>query len=497
MLSVVIDRSFIIKEVNDRFVKECGSVREDIIGRTCYEITHKVSEPCSSSDHRCPVREVFNTGKAARVEHIHRDRSGGELIVELYVFPLLGEDGKIEHVVELSHNITERKRAEEENKGLQAQLIQAQKIEAIGTLAGGIAHDFNNLLAIIQGNVSLMLFDVDAKQPHYENLKRIEKQIQHGSKLTHQILAYARKGTHDVKPINLNELVAESSEAFGRTRKDTTIYRELTEDLYAIEVDQGQIEQVLLNLYVNATHAMPGGGDLILKTMNVTHDDMKDKMYDPKPGKYVLLTVTDTGTGMDKETQARIFDPFFTTKEMGGNRGTGLGLASVYGIVKAHAGYIDVESEKGKGTTFSIYLPATEKKVEKSVEAAGQIIEGSGTILLVDDEELVLEVGSEVLKKLGYTVLEAKGGKEALKIYRENNTIDLVILDMIMPQMGGGETYDKMKDINPDVKVVLSSGYGIDGQANEILARGCDGFIQKPLHTKELSEKIWEILCKR
>jgi signal transduction histidine kinase len=431
------------------------------------------------------------------VEHIHRDRSGGELIVELYAFPLLGEDGKIEHVVELSHNITERKRAEEENKGLQAQLIQAQKIEAIGTLAGGIAHDFNNLLAIIQGNVSLMLFDVDAKQPHYENLKRIEKQIQHGSKLTHQILAYARKGTHDVKPINLNELVAESSEAFGRTRKDTTIYRELTEDLYAIEVDQGQIEQVLLNLYVNATHAMPGGGDLILKTMNVTHDDMKDKMYDPKPGKYVLLTVTDTGTGMDKETQARIFDPFFTTKEMGGNRGTGLGLASVYGIVKAHAGYIDVESEKGKGTTFSIYLPATEKKVEKSVEAAGQIIEGSGTILLVDDEELVLEVGSEVLKKLGYTVLEAKGGKEALKIYRENNTIDLVILDMIMPQMGGGETYDKMKDINPDVKVVLSSGYGIDGQANEILARGCDGFIQKPLHTKELSEKIWEILCKR
>jgi PAS domain S-box-containing protein len=492
---VLIDRSFIIKEVNDRFVKEYGSVREDIIGRTCYEITHKVSEPCSSSDHRCPVREVFNTGKPARVEHIHRDRSGGELIVELYAFPLLGEDGKIEHVVELSHNITERKRAEEEKRGLETELIHAQKMQAIGTLAGGIAHDFNNLLSVIQGNVALILFDVDADQPHYRNLKRIEKQIQRGSKLTHQILAYARKGKHDVKPINLNELVAETSEAFGRTRKDTTIYRELTEGLYAIEADHGQIEQVLLNLYVNATHAMPGGGDLILKTTNVTHDDMKGKAYDPQPGNYVLLTVTDTGTGMDKETQRRIFDPFFTTKEMG--RGTGLGLASVYGIVKGHAGYIDVDSEKGRGTTFSIYLPASEKKIKKSVEIAKPVIRGTGTVLLVDDEEMVLETGAEVLKKLGYRVLKAKGGKEALKIYRENNPIDLVILDVIMPEMGGGETYDKMKDINPDVKVLLSSGYSIDGQAKEILARGCDGFIQKPLRTNELSEKVWEILCKR
>ncbi len=491
---VVINRNFIIKEVNDRFVKEYGSVREDIIGRTCYEITHKVSEPCSSSDHRCPVREVFNTGKPARVEHIHRDRSGGELIVELYAFPLLGEDGKIEHVIELSHNITERTRAEEEKRGLETQLIHAQKMQAIGTLAGGIAHDFNNLLSVIQGNVALILFDVDANQPHYRNLKRIEKQIQRGSKLTHQILAYARKEKHDVKPINLNELVAETSEAFGTTRKDTTIYRELTEDLYAIEADHGQIEQVLLNLYVNATHAMPGGGDLILKTMNVTHDDMKGKGYDPRPGNYVLLTVTDTGTGIDKETQGRIFDPFFTTKEMG--RGTGLGLASVYGIVKGHAGYIDVDSEKGRGTTFSIYLPATEKKIKKSVEIAEPVIRGSGTILLVDDEEMVLETGAEVLKKLGYRVLEAKGGREALKIYSENNPIDLVILDVIMPDIGGGEAYDKMKEMNPNVKVLLSSGYSIDGEAKEILDRGCDAFIQKPFDIKELSKSVKQVLGK-
>jgi CheY-like chemotaxis protein len=260
-----------------------------------------------------------------------------------------------------------------------------------------------------------------------------------------------------------------------------------------MEADPGQIEQVLWNLYVNAADAMPSGGDLILKTMNVTDKDIKGKLYDPKPGNYVLLTVTDTGAGMDKKTMERVFDPFFTTKEMG--RGTGLGLASAYGIMKAHGGYIDVGSKKGQGSTFSICLPASDKEVPKAVKSAERFTEGSGTVLLVDDEEVILEVGQELLETMGYRVLLARNGKEAVEVYEMNrDNIDIVVMDMVMPKMGGGEAYDRMKEINPDIKALLSSGFSIDGEASEILERGCDGFIQKPFAMKDLSRKISEIL---
>jgi len=294
----------------------------------------------------------------------------------------------------------------------------------------------------------------------------------------------------------LNQLVDETSETFSRTKKEITIRRELAEDLFAIEADQGQIEQVLLNLFVNGADAMSGGGDLILKTMNTTHDDMKGKLYDPKPGNYVLLTVTDTGIGMDRDIMERIFDPFFTTKEMG--RGTGLGLASAYGIIKGHGGYIEVDSKKGQGATFRIYLPASGKKVQKAVKTADQLIKGTGTVLLVDDEEVILEVGKELLEGMGYRVLTAKDGKEAVEAYKKNrDEIDIVLLDMVMPNMGGGEAYDRMKEINPDIKALLSSGFSIDGEASEILERGCNGFIQKPFSMKELSGRIRNILEKK
>jgi CheY-like chemotaxis protein len=220
---------------------------------------------------------------------------------------------------------------------------------------------------------------------------------------------------------------------------------------------------------------------------------MWGKLYHPKPGNYVLLTVTDTGTGMDQKTMERIFDPFFTTKEMG--RGTGLGLASAYGIVKGHGGYIEIDSEMGEGSTFSIYLPGSEKQVVRIVRTVDGVVVGTERVLLVDDEEAVLEVGKELLEVMGYRVRTATDGREAVEVYGKNrDDIDIVILDMVMPNMGGGEAYDRMKEINPDIKVLLLSGYSIDGRATEILNRGCDGFIQKPFTMKQLSAKLREIL---
>jgi len=406
------------------------------------------------------------------------------------------DQGNPIRVVGTDTDITARKQAEDEKKKLEEQVQQAQKLEAIGTLAGGIAHAFNNLLMAIQGNTSLLLCDMDSCHPYFDALKNIENSVRNGAKLTNQLLGYARKGKYRVEPVKLNQLVEETADAVGRTRKEIIIHRRLSEDLLAIEAEQGQIEQVLLNLYINAADSMPNGGKIIVRTLNVSHEDMRRKLYDPKPGNYVQLTVTDSGIGMDKRTQKRIFEPFFTTKGMG--RGTGLGLASVYGIVKSHGGYIEVESEKGHGTTFSIFLPACSIEIPKTINSSNPIIEGSGTILLVDDEEIVLEAGIKMLERLGYSVLKAGSGTEAVEVYKDNKeTIDLVILDMIMPGVGGGETYDRMKKINPTVKVLLSSGYSADGQAAEILKRGCKDFIQKPFNLNKLSTKVKEILVNR
>ena len=382
-----------------------------------------------------------------------------------------------------------------EKKRLESQLQYIERMEAIGTLAGGIAHDFNNLMMGMLGNISLILYDIGSESPYYEKLKNIEKLIQSGSKLTSQLLGYARKGKYEVRPINLNQLVEESSETFGRTRKEIVIHREFAEDLSSVMADEAQIQQILMNLFINAADAMPGGGDLFLKTLNVTHEDIGDKPYKPRSGDYILLKVSDTGTGMGQKVMDRIFEPFFTTKDLG--RGSGLGLASVYGIIKGHGGYIDVESEKGRGATFSIYLPASEKSIQKTLEIPERIMEGNENILLVDDEALVINVGVQLLKKLGYTVLEAQSGREAIKIFMEgNHAIDMVILDMVMPDMSGGEVYDRIKRIDSNVKVLLSSGYSIDGQATEILKRGCEGFIQKPYSMEDFSKKIREVLNK-
>ncbi|MFC1821406.1 response regulator [Thermodesulfobacteriota bacterium] len=380
-----------------------------------------------------------------------------------------------------------------DHKRLEAQLQQSQKMEAVGTLAGGVAHDFNNLLMGIQGRSSLMLMDIDSAHPHYGHLKGIEEYVRSASDLTKQLLGFARGGKYETKPTDMNDVIHRSSELFGRTKKEIMIHTKFQEGLWAVEADQGQIDQVLLNLYVNAWQAMPGGGNLYLQTENVTLEEDDVRPYHLIPGKYVEISVTDTGVGMDEATRERIFDPFFSTKEMG--RGTGLGLATVYGIIKNHNGYINVYSTKGEGTTFVIHLPASEKTLEGSGKSSAEVAKGTETVLFVDDEKLILDVGEQLIGRMGYHVLTAASGQEALDILSEDlEKIDVVILDMIMPEMNGGETYHRIMEIKPEMKVLLSSGYSIEGQASEIMAQGCNGFIQKPFNMEDLSQKLREVL---
>ena len=434
--------------------------------------------------------KVFTTGKPEKGfdwEIIRKD--GKKRSIEVSVSLRGDAEGQPIGFRGIVRDISEKQR-------LEAEIQHAQRMKSVGTLAGGIAHNFNNLLMGIQGNVSIILLDIDSNNPRHKNLKSIEKLVENGAKLTAQLIGYAREGRYESRPISLNQLVKETSEAFGMMRKEITVHQELSEKLYGIKVDQGQIEQFLLNLYVNAADAMPGGGDLFLKTINVVDMDLTGKPYKVKPGNYVLLTVKDTGVGMDEETKERIFEPFFTTKGLA--TGTGLGMAAAYGIIEGHGGYIDVDSMKGEGTTFSIYLPATEKMIKEKKALSDELVRGKGTVFLVDDEEMISDAGGQMLKYLGYEVLLANNGQEALELYKKNqDKIDMVLLDMVMPVMGGGEAFDRMKEMNPNVKVLLSSGYSLEGEAKEILKRGCDAFIQKPFKLEELSQKIGEILGKK
>ena len=376
---------------------------------------------------------------------------------------------------------------------LEMQFQQAQKFEAIGTLAGGIAHDFNNLLMGIQGRSSLMLMDLNASHPHREHLKAIEECIRSATGLTKQLLGFARRGKYEVKPIDINQLVLDSIAMFSRTRKEIGVHTKIEPSPLVVEADQGQIEQVLLNLYVNAWQAMPNGGALYLETNTVVLDEYDCKPHGASSGKYAKVSVTDTGIGMNEETRRRIFDPFFTTKEK--SRGTGLGLASAYGIIKSHGGMITAYSEPNHGATFNIYLQLSDKPIDPVMDLEGEMVQGSETVLLVDDEQLIIDVGRALLNKLGYQVVIANNGLEAVeKVTDSENEIDLVILDLIMPGLDGGKTFDRIRKIRPQLPVLLASGYAINEQASEIMRRGCNGFIQKPFNVAELSQKIRTIL---
>jgi signal transduction histidine kinase len=393
----------------------------------------------------------------------------------------------------------ERNRTEEEKKALQEQLRQAQKMEAIAQLAGGIAHDFNNLLTIIKGYSQLSLLGLEEDDPLRGNLNEMGKATDRASDLIRQLLAFSRRQILEVKVLDVNSIIRNLEKMLGRIfGEDIERTTLLAEDLGRIKADPGQMEQVIMNLAVNAKDAMPGGGKLILETANVLSDEEYVQTHiDIKPGSYVMLSISDTGTGMTPEVKERIFEPFFTTKER--SKGTGLGLSTVYGIVKQSGGDIRVYSEPGKGTTFRIYFPRVDEPLEEIKERVEprEIPRGRETILLVEDDEKVRKLALQILERLGYKVLEASEGNEALAIYEKHrDLIHLMVTDVIMPKMNGREVTHRLMSFHPEMKALYMSGYADDVVLHHgILEKGMN-YIQKPFTMEGLARKVREVLDK-
>lgn len=471
--------------VNPVWEKIMGFRVEDVLGKEIYDF--------AEADYTRNIRKIVNgmiegeTVKSLPVTLRHED--GSSRIFSMSGAPNYDEKKRLVGIVGLMKDITDQHK-------LEKQLRQAQRMESVGTLAGGIAHNFNNLLMGIQGHVSMMLLNTDSDHPYYGRLRSIEELVKNGSSLTQQILGYARGGKYEVKPSNIHEVLENACSIFSLVGKQIRIHKQFIPDLWIVDVDRGQIEQVFLGLFTNALDAMPEGGNLYLETKNFILDEHYVKPFKVKHGRYVKVSVTDTGIGMEKGILTRVFDPFFTTKEIG--KGTGLGLATAYGIIKGHGGIINIYSEKGHGTAVTIYLPISERSADKSdkTSAIHEVrTKKGGTILLVDDEQINIDVTRELLETNDYQVITALNGFEAVEIFKRNQSaIDVVILDMMMPGMDGGETFDRLRAIDAGVKVILSSGYGITGQVREVIDRGCRGFVQKPGNIDELTRKIRQVI---
>jgi two-component system cell cycle sensor histidine kinase/response regulator CckA len=471
-----------IQYVNPAFEKISGYSRAEAVAQNITFLNNGQHDPSFFEQ----MWDCLKRGEVWQGRFINKKKDNSLFESEATISPVINAAGEIINYVSVQRDATREVQ-------LEKQLRQAQKMEAIGTLAGGIAHDFNNLLLGIQGNISLSLLGLGSESPLYSNLKKIEQYVQNGVELTRQLLGFARGGKYEVRLTDINRLLKDQNLLFSRANKAVVFKDDFDANLWNVEADQDQIEQVFLNIYMNAMQAMPEGGTLTVQTENLIIDQERLTPYRVKAGDYIKITVADTGIGMDKKTQGRIFDPFFTTREMG--RGKGLGLASVYGIIKNHEGFINVDSQKDRGARFEIYLPASRKTAPAQQVPVAAISHGHETVLLVDDEEMIVDVGERMLEKLGYKTLTAMNGAEAIEIYkRRRKEIKLVILDMVMPKISGGETFDRLKKINPAIKVILCSGYSINGQATEIMKRGCTAFIQKPFNLRTLSQNIKAVL---
>ncbi|MBU4186167.1 MAG: response regulator [Proteobacteria bacterium] len=407
-------------------------------------------------------------------------------------------DQSIIYAKQLKEQIEERTRAEEEKEKLATQLLHAQKMEAVGTLAGGIAHDFNNILQAISGYVQLLLMRKEVKNTERLYLNQIDKSTRKAAELTKQLLIFGRKVESKLIPLSLNQEIIEIYKLFQRTiLKMIDIELDLAENLKLINADPAQLEQIMMNLGLNARDAMPDGGKLTFETKNVVLDEVYCRTHvDIVPGEYVLLRISDTGHGMDKEILEHIFEPFYTTKETG--KGTGLGLAIVYGLVESHGGHIMCYSEPGQGTIFKIHFPALlidgiEQELEPEEKVA--IHGGHETVLIVDDEEDLRDQGRDMLNKYGYTAITAESGEMAIEIYeKEKDRINLVILDIGMPGMGGYKCLGQLFKVDPEIKVIIASGYATSDRMEEMLKFGAADFIDKPYRLTDMLKKVREVL---
>ncbi len=483
---MITDERGTIQYVNPAFEKITGYSKEEAVGQN--------PRILKSGEHDAAFHEemwrTLTHGQVWKGHLINKRKDGSLYEEDATISPIKDDTGQVTSYVAVKRDVTDEVL-------LRKQLQKAQKMESIATLAGGIAHDFNNLLTIASGYTELLLMDTTESSPGYHELKAIAHAAQRGADLVKRILTFSRQVETFPTPLNLNDEVRQIQKLLYRTLpKMIEIELILAEELKIVTADPGQIEQALLNLAVNAQHAMPDGGKLAIETRNVTLDEEYCKTHvEAEPGDYVLLMVSDNGHGMEQDVVDRIFEPFFSTKKAG--EGTGLGLSMVFGIVKGHGGHITCYSEPGVGTTFKVYLPSRDREAaESDLSATGQRPAfGTETILLVDDEELIRDLGTKILKQAGYTVITAETGKEALEIYQTRcDEISLVVLDMIMPEMGGKDCLERLVALDPEIKVVVASGFSMSGPAKEAVKSWSRGFVNKPFNVKDLQRTVRRVL---
>ena len=486
---LVIDKEYRIVSANRTFTQQADLPLKDVLGKYCYECSHHKNRPCYEEGEKCPAKHTFETGEPCTVVHTHIDAEGNSILLEVRSFPLKDPSGKVISAIETIQDITEQRK-------LEAQLFHIQKMEAIGTLVGGIAHDFNNLLNIIIGYSEMIRINITEKNATRAQLDEILMAAHRATQLTKSLLAFSRRQTIETKPVNINDIVNSIRKRLSRIiGKGRELKTNLTGEDITIHADFAQIEQVLMNLAINARDAM-SEGDIFSINTELVHLDDEIIMTSgvAQSGTFAIITVADTGIGMDEQTTRKIYEPYFTTKEM--DKGTGLGLSIVYGIIKQHNGFIDVISHPGKGTTFNIYLPVIQSEPGKTTSAAiPEARGGTEVILLVEDDSSARKLTRVILEKLGYNVIEAVDGEDALKKFLANkDSLQLVILDVIMPQGSIKQVYDEMLNIRPDIKAIFISGYTEDIlKKNGMIEAGLH-FLPKPILPSKLSVKVREVL---
>ncbi|RME67401.1 MAG: PAS domain S-box protein, partial [Nitrospirae bacterium] len=481
---IITDQKGRITYVNRAFEVLTGYKKEEILGKT----PSVLKSGLHTKDFYSNLWRTILAGRPWRGELINARKDGSLYTVSTVIFPVSNERGEIENFVAVQRDITEEKK-------LYEQLLRAQKMEAIGTLAGGIAHDFKNLMTVILGYTEVMKDYIKPEDTLWRQVEIIEKTAQRGASLASKILSVTKKESLEMKVVDVNRIVRETLEILERSiPKEIEIKVSLEEDLPSVKADPSQLQQVLLNLAINAKEAMPEGGTLYIGTSSVGKENGASNGL--RGEGFVRITVEDTGRGIAKELQSRIFDPFFTTKK---GSGTGLGLYIVHSIISAHNGYINLYSEPGKGTKFNIYIPVFKGTPEEEKEVDLESLKGSGTVLVVDDEVDILNLVEDLLKPLGYKTLKAKDGYEALEILRsKRDEIDLVLLDMVMPKLSGREVFQQIKNMAPEMPVVLCSGYTADGLAGvrDLIKEGAKAFVQKPFTRASLGVTLKRVISR-